>query len=232
LGSRTFPHGNTGRVGTVSSERVRYTFWSGSGFRCDVATAYLAARYLLAILHADRYDLSGRDPPAPDFESRRYLVTRPLPLSQSERLGEVARVFLTFGFTAFGGPAAHIAMMHRELVQRRHWVSEERFLDLLGLSNVIPGPSSTELAIYLGYQRAGWRGLVVAGTMFILPAIGIVLFLAWLYTQLGTLPQFGWVFTASSRSSDLITGLVRERVRRASARQIWTPARCDDILGA
>ncbi|MGO8950073.1 MAG: chromate efflux transporter [Ktedonobacterales bacterium] len=121
-------------------------------------------------------------------------MTRPLTQPPPDRLSEVARVFLTFGFTAFGGPAAHIAMMRRELVQRRHWVTEERFLDLLGLSNVIPGPSSTELAIYLGYERAGWRGLVVAGTMFILPAVGIVLFLAWLYTQLGTLPQFGWAF--------------------------------------
>ena len=112
----------------------------------------------------------------------------------TEHLGEVARVFLTFGFTAFGGPAAHIAMMRRELVERRHWVSEERFLDLLGLANVIPGPSSTELAIYLGYERAGWLGLVVAGTTFILPAVVIVLLLAWLYTQLGGLPQFAWVF--------------------------------------
>jgi chromate transporter len=112
----------------------------------------------------------------------------------TEQVLEVARVFLTFGFTAFGGPAAHIAMMRRELVERRHWVSEERFLDLLGLSNVIPGPSSTELAIYLGYERAGWMGLVVAGATFILPAVVIVLFLAWLYTQLGGLPQFAWVF--------------------------------------
>ena len=85
-------------------------------------------------------------------------------------------------------------MMRRELVERRHWVSEERFLDLLGLANVIPGPSSTELAIYLGYERAGWMGLVVAGTTFILPAVLIVVFLAWLYTQLGGLPQSAWVF--------------------------------------
>jgi chromate transporter len=85
-------------------------------------------------------------------------------------------------------------MMRRELVERRHWVSEERFLDLLGLANVIPGPSSTELAIYLGYERAGWMGLVVGGATFILPAVLIVLFLAWLYTQLGSLPQFAWAF--------------------------------------
>jgi chromate transporter len=99
-----------------------------------------------------------------------------------------------FGFTAFGGPAAHIAMMRRELVTRRKWVSEERFLDLFGLANVIPGPSSTELAIFLGYERAGGAGLAVAGAMFILPAMLIVLFLAWLYTRLGVLPAFGWAF--------------------------------------
>jgi chromate transporter len=110
------------------------------------------------------------------------------------RLREVATVFLTFGFTAFGGPAAHIAMMRRELVERRHWVSEERFLNLLGLANVIPGPSSTELAIYLGYERAGWVGLLVSGSMFILPAVLIVLLLAWMYTAFGTLPQLGWAF--------------------------------------
>jgi chromate transporter len=110
------------------------------------------------------------------------------------RLREVAIVFLTFGFTAFGGPAAHIAMMRRELVQRRRWVSESRFLNLLGLANVIPGPSSTELAIYLGYERAGWMGLIVGGSMFILPAVLIVLLLAWMYTSFGTLPQFGWAF--------------------------------------
>lgn len=110
------------------------------------------------------------------------------------RLKEVAIVFLTFGFTAFGGPAAHIAMMRRELVTRRKWVSEERFLDLFGLANVIPGPSSTELAIFLGYERAGVLGLAVAGALFILPAMLIVLVLAWLYTRLGTLPAFGWAF--------------------------------------
>ena len=110
------------------------------------------------------------------------------------RLQEVAVVFLTLGFTAFGGPAAHIAMMRRELVTRRKWVSEERFLDLFGLANIIPGPSSTELAIFLGYERAGGLGLAVAGAMFILPAMLIVLFLAWLYTRLGALPAFGWAF--------------------------------------
>jgi chromate transporter len=104
-------------------------------------------------------------------------------------VAEVAGVFLRLGCTAFGGPAAHIAMMRREVVQRRRWLTEERFLDLLGATNLIPGPNSTEMAIHLGYLRAGWPGLVVAGTMFIAPAMVIVLALAWAYVSFGTLPQ-------------------------------------------
>src|SRR6266700_764070 len=113
---------------------------------------------------------------------------------QSNRLAEVASLFLRLGFTAFGGPAAHIAMMRREIVQRRGWISEERFLDLLGIVNLIPGPNSTELAIYLGYVRASWPGLLLAGICFIGPAMLIVLAFAWLYVRYGTLPQAGWLF--------------------------------------
>jgi chromate transporter len=109
-------------------------------------------------------------------------------------LAEVFWLFLRLGFTAFGGPAAHIAMMHEEVVRRRQWVSEERFIDLVGVTNLIPGPSSTELAIYLGYLRAGWLGLVVAGVCFIGPAMLIVLALAWAYVMYGALPQIGWLF--------------------------------------
>jgi chromate transporter len=108
-------------------------------------------------------------------------------------LGELARVFLKLGTIAFGGPAAHIAMMHEEISRRRKWVSEERFLDLLGAANLIPGPSSTELAIYLGYERAGWKGLVSAGLCFILPAMLMVLALAWAYVNYGAMPQAGWL---------------------------------------
>ncbi len=113
--------------------------------------------------------------------------------SPSNRLAEVAGLFLRLGFTAFGGPAAHIAMMRQEIVQRRKWISDERFLDLLGVVNLIPGPNSTELAIYLGYQRAGWLGLLTAGICFIGPAMLIVLALAWLYVRFGSLPQTGWL---------------------------------------
>jgi chromate transporter len=109
-------------------------------------------------------------------------------------LPEVIRLFLRLGFTSFGGPAAHIALMRREVVDDRGWVSAEQFTDMLGVANLIPGPSSTELAIYLGYRRAGWLGLIAAGVCFITPAMLIVLVLAWGYTTYGTLPQIGWLF--------------------------------------
>jgi peptidoglycan/xylan/chitin deacetylase (PgdA/CDA1 family) len=92
---------------------------------------------------------------------------------------EIIRLFLRLGFTAFGGPAAHIAMMHDEVVVRRRWIDEQHFLDLVGATNLIPGPNSTEMAIHIGYDRAGWRGLVAAGVCFILPAALIVGILAW-----------------------------------------------------
>lgn len=103
-------------------------------------------------------------------------------------LREVAGLFLKLGVIAFGGPAAHIALMRQEVVTRRRWVSDEQFLDLLGASNLIPGPTSTELGIYLGYTRAGWPGLVLAGTLFVAPAMLIVLALAWLYAHYGATP--------------------------------------------
>jgi len=108
-------------------------------------------------------------------------------------LREVAAVFLRLGAIAFGGPAAHIAMMRDEVVRRRQWLTEEEFLDLLGATNLIPGPNSTEMAIHLGYRRARWPGLLVAGACFILPAALIVLALAWAYVQFGTTPQAGSV---------------------------------------
>ncbi|MFN8446081.1 MAG: chromate efflux transporter [Caldilineaceae bacterium] len=108
---------------------------------------------------------------------------------QTTSLGEVTRLFLRLGFTAFGGPAAHIAMMHDEVVTRRHWMEEQHFLDLVGATNLIPGPNSTEMAIHIGYERAGWRGLIAAGLCFIMPAVLIVLAIAWIYTEYGNTPQ-------------------------------------------
>jgi len=104
-------------------------------------------------------------------------------------LTELALFFLRLGTTAFGGPAAHIAMMEDELVRRRKWLSREKFLDLLGASNLIPGPSSSELAIHIGYLRAGWLGLVVGGICFIFPAAILVAGIAWAYVRFGHLPE-------------------------------------------
>jgi len=104
-------------------------------------------------------------------------------------LKQIALSFLRLGTTAFGGPAAHIAMMEEEFVRRRGWVSHADFLDMLGASNLVPGPSSTEMAIHIGHQRAGWRGLIVAGVCFIVPAMLIVMACAWAYATFGSLPQ-------------------------------------------
>jgi chromate transporter len=119
----------------------------------------------------------------------------PPPPPSSARVPEVALLFLKLGVTAFGGPAAHVAMMENELVRRRRWLSHERFLDLLGAANLIPGPSSSELAVYLGFERAGWLGLVAAGLCFVLPAALMVAAIAWVYVRFGSVPQaFGVLY--------------------------------------
>jgi chromate transporter len=106
---------------------------------------------------------------------------------------EVALLFLKLGCTAFGGPAVHIAMMRRETVEKRRWLGEQEFLDLLGATNLIPGPNSTEMAIHLGYLRAGGAGLFAAGACFIVPPMLMVLAAAWAYVRFGALPQLGWL---------------------------------------
>ena len=113
---------------------------------------------------------------------------RPTLESHPDGLGEVAQVALKLGVTAFGGPAAHIAMLREETVVRRQWLTDAYFLDLVGATNLIPGPNSTEMVIHVGYLRAGWRGLLVAGTLFILPAATFVLTLGWAYVQFGATP--------------------------------------------
>lgn len=109
-------------------------------------------------------------------------------MSAPPALPEIARLFLRLGATAFGGPAAHIAMMEREVVGRLAWVDRQEFLDLVSASNLIPGPNSTELAIHLGYRRGGWPGLVVAGLCFILPAMLLTMACGWAYVRWGALP--------------------------------------------
>ena len=112
---------------------------------------------------------------------------------QNQRLKELAQVFLRLGAIAFGGPAAHIAMMDDEVVKRRRWLSRENLLDLIGVTNLLPGPNSTELAIHIGYERAGWAGLLVAGSCFILPAMILVWLLAIVYVRYQTVPQVEWL---------------------------------------
>lgn len=104
------------------------------------------------------------------------------------RLREVASVFFRLGCIAFGGPAAHIAMMEEEIVKKRRWMDRQHFLDLMGATNLIPGPNSTEMTMHCGHERAGKSGLIVAGLAFILPAVVLTGMLAWLYSEYGTLP--------------------------------------------
>ena len=109
------------------------------------------------------------------------------------RLVEVTLLFLKLGLTAFGGPVAHIAMFRDEAVKRRKWIDDQHFLDMLGATNLIPGPNSTEMAIHLGFVRAGWAGLIMGGTAFILPSMLIVIGVAWVYVHFGTTPEAGWL---------------------------------------
>ena len=119
-------------------------------------------------------------------------MTSALPTTRG-RLSELAVVFLRLGILGVGGPAAHIAMMRDEVVRRRRWMTDQMFLDLVGATNLIPGPNSTEMAIHIGSARAGWRGLLVAGACFIIPAMVIVTAFAWAYTRYGTVPAAVWL---------------------------------------
>jgi chromate transporter len=112
---------------------------------------------------------------------------------QRDRLRQLALLFLRLGTVAFGGPAAHIAMMEDEVVRRRRWLTHETFLDMIGACNLIPGPNSTEMAIHIGHRRAGYLGLAVAGLCFIVPAVIITIAVAWAYVEFGSLPQVNGV---------------------------------------
>ena len=111
----------------------------------------------------------------------------------SGRLREVALLFLKLGATSFGGPAAYIGLMYHEVVQRRHWVDEQKFLDLVGATNLIPGPNAAEVASHLGLIRAGRRGLIASGVLFILPGMFATLIVAWAYVKYGSLPEVTWL---------------------------------------
>ncbi len=111
----------------------------------------------------------------------------------SERLREVALLFLRLGTFSFGGPAVYIALMHDEVVRRRRWIDEQRFLDLVGATNLIPGPNAVEMAAHLGLLRAGWPGLIAGGALFIIPGMIATLVVAWAYVTYGAIPEVGWV---------------------------------------
>lgn len=106
-----------------------------------------------------------------------------------ENLKEIVKVFTKLGVIGFGGPAAHIAMMRDEVVRKRAWLTEQHFLDLIGATNLIPGPNSTEMSIHIGHEKGGWKGLILAGLCFIFPAVIITGLIAWLYKIYGQLPQ-------------------------------------------
>lgn len=116
-------------------------------------------------------------------------LKRPGQQPTTSTLTELAKLFLKLGIIGFGGPAVHIAMMQDEVVKKRKWMSQQHFLDLVGATNLIPGPNSTEMSMHIGQERAGWKGLVVAGTCFIVPAVIITAVFAWLYQRYGQLPQ-------------------------------------------
>ncbi len=137
-----------------------------------------------------------------------------------ERLREVALLFLKLGAFSFGGPAVYVALMHHETVHRRHWIDEQRFLDLLGATNLIPGPNATEMAIHLGLIRAGWRGLIAAGTLFTLPGMAATLLVAWAYVTYGSIPEVGWVLYAVK---PVVIGIVIEALWNLSRKGIKGP---------
>jgi chromate transporter len=137
-------------------------------------------------------------------------------------LTELAAVFLKLGTIGFGGPAAHIAMLEDEIVARRQWLSQSQFLDLIGLTNLIPGPSSTELVIYIGYLRAGWWGLIVAGVCFILPAMAIVWGLAIWYDRSQTIPEIIAIFAAIKPVVVVLTIQATWKLGRSAIKNIPT----------
>jgi chromate transporter len=139
-------------------------------------------------------------------------------------LRELAKVFLKLGATAFGGPAAHMALMRDEVVRRRQWLTEQQFLDLVGATNLIPGPNSTEMAIHIGHTRAGWRGLLVGGSCFLLPATFIVGGIAWIYVRFGTLPEAQALLYGIKPVIIAIVGLALWKLVRTAVKSVWLGA--------
>jgi chromate transporter len=152
----------------------------------------------------------------------------PEPAPRAGGAGEVARLFLGLGLIGFGGPAAHIALMEDAVVRRRRWLTREQFLDLLGATNLIPGPNSTEMAIHVGFVRAGWRGLFLGGACFILPAMLITLALAVAYVRFGRLPEAAWLLYGVK---PVIIAVVVQAVWGLARKVVVTPVTAVTALG-
>ena len=131
---------------------------------------------------------------------------------------EIGRVFLKLGLIGFGGPAAHIALMRREVVEQRHWVDDRRFLDLFAASNLIPGPSSTELALIIGLEQGGWPTLLLAGALFILPSALMVLGLAWAYVRFGSVAEPRWILYGII---PVVVGIIADALWQLGHSAIW-----------
>jgi chromate transporter len=140
--------------------------------------------------------------------------------SSVARLRELAALFLKLGTISFGGPAAHIAMMEAEVVRKRQWVTQQQFLDMLGAANLIPGPTSTEMAINMGFVRAGWPGLCVAGASFILPAAVITGVFAWAYVRFGTMTQAVSVLAGIKAAVIAVIGIAIFRLGKTAVRGV------------
>jgi len=135
-------------------------------------------------------------------------------------LGDIAIVFLKLGMIAFGGPAAHLAMMEEEFVRRRQWITHADFLDRLATANLIPGPSSTEVAIFVGQLKRGWRGLIIAGCCFIIPAATIAAVIAWAYMRFGSLPKVEGILSAIKPAAVAIVIQALGKMGRTGVRTI------------
>ncbi len=136
----------------------------------------------------------------------------------ASRLGELASLFVKLGTISFGGPAAHVALIQDEVVRKRKWLTQQQFLDMLGAANLIPGPTSTEIAINIGFFRAGWAGLCVAGASFILPAALITGAFAWAYVRFGSLPQAGSVLAGIKSAVIAVIAIAIWRLGKSAVR--------------
>jgi chromate transporter len=147
-------------------------------------------------------------------------------------LAQIALLFLKLGTIGFGGPAAHIALMEDEVVHRRRWLTQDEFIDYVGAMNLIPGPNSTELAIAIGRDRAGWPGLIVAGTAFIAPAAVIVSLIAWAYVEYGRLPAAVALLTGVKPVIIAIVAHALWRLARTAVKNAWLLALAVGAVGA